>query len=163
MKGSFEAYNDLEQALSLCGEYVTQVSGNSMYPMLRYRRDPVLIHPVKGELNRYDVAVYDRGDGYVIHRILEVRSDCYVFRGDNCTFKEMVPKQLVLGVVNGFWRIGRNGGAGHFVSVQNGIYRLYSRVWVALNPVDVKCLRLISYAKHIIRRLFNFNNNRNEQ
>lgn len=138
MKDSLEIYGSLEQALSRCGEYVTQVSGVSMSPMLRYRRDPVLIHQVDGDLKRYDVAVYHRGDGYVIHRILEVRPDCYVFRGDNCIGKDLVPKSLVVGVVVGFWRSPRRGGAGKFISVRNLLYRLYSRVWVALNPLDVK-------------------------
>lgn len=111
--------------------------------MLRYRRDPVLIHPVRRELERYDVAVYDRGDGYVIHRILEVRPDCYVFRGDNCVGKEIVPRSLVKGVVEGFWRIPRGGGEGRFISVRNRLYRFYSRVWVALNPLDVRIVGLM--------------------
>lgn len=155
MNGSFEAYDNFEQALSRCGEYVTQVRGVSMYPMLRYRRDPVLIHPLRGELKRYDVAVYDRGDGYVIHRILEVRPDCYVFRGDNCIGKEIVPKSLVLGVVVGFWRVPRHGGDGRFISVQDRFYRLYSRVWVALHPILYNPLKgYLSSALHRFRRLF---------
>ncbi len=142
MNGSFETYGNFEQALSDCGEYVTQVQGISMYPMLRYRRDPVLIHPLTGELRRYDVAVYNRGDGYVIHRILEVRPDCYVFRGDNCLCKEYVPRHLVLGVVEGFWRVPAKGGVGRFVSVDNLSYKIYSRLWVALNPLNIKALNL---------------------
>ena len=149
MNSSFEAYDNFEQALSRCGEYVTQVRGVSMYPMLRYRRDPVLVHPVRGELERYDVAVYDRGDGYVVHRVIEVRPDCYVFRGDNCRKKEIVPKSIVKGVVVGFWRIPRGGGKGRFVSVWNRPYRLYSRIWVALNPLDV-------FFVGLVRRLFAF-------
>ena len=143
MEDCFEKYGNFEQALSGCGEYVTQVSGVSMYPMLRYRRDPVLIHPVQGELKRYDVAVYNRGDGYVIHRILDVRPDIYVFRGDNCLSKEAVPKSLVVGVVVGFWRVPRSGAQGRFVSVENRCYRTYSRLWVALNPADVKLIGFI--------------------
>lgn len=162
MEGSFDKYTGLEEALSLCGEYVTQVRGVSMYPMLRYRRDPVLIHPVEGELKRYDVAVYNRGDAYVIHRILEVRPDCYVFRGDNCIGKEIIPKSLVVGVVVGFWRVPRasraaaNGSpdasgyssCGRYVSVGNRIYRIYSRIWVALNPANV---RMVGFLRTVIR------------
>ncbi len=83
-----------------------------MLPMLRYRRDPVLIHPVTSPLKRYDVAVYNRGDSYVIHRIIEVRPDCYVFRGDNCTGKETVPKDPVLGVGVGLWYPSTTGSTG---------------------------------------------------
>lgn len=155
MEESFDRYSNFEQALSGCGEYVTQVRGVSMYPMLRFRRDPVLIHPVRSELKRYDVAVYNRGDSYVIHRILEVRPDCYVFRGDNCTRKEFVPRSKVMGVVVGFWRIpsrraadgsrdaSRGSVCGRFISVDNCLYRIYSRVWVALNPANVLLVGLV--------------------
>lgn len=165
MKGSFDNYPNFEQALSGCGEYVTQVCGVSMYPMLRYRRDPVLIHPVGGELKRYDVAVYNRGDGYVIHRILAVRTDCYVFRGDNCIGKEIIPKSQVVGVVVGFWRVSRRGAAnsrdasrhsllGRFVSVENRCYRIYSRVWVALNPANVLLIGFIRRLAGLPARIF---------
>lgn len=154
MSGSFDKYCNFEQALDKCGEYVTQVRGNSMYPMLRYRRDPVLIRPVSGDLRRYDVAVYNRGDSYVIHRILEVRPDCCIFRGDNCTASEIVPKELILGVVTGFWRTSRSGGTGRFIPVGNGWYRLYSRVWVALNPLDVLSVRLVRRIFACLGRLF---------
>lgn len=169
MEGSFDNCTDFERTLSLSGEYVTQVSGVSMCPMLRYRRDPVLIRPVCRELKRYDVAVYNRGDGYVIHRILEVRPDCYVFRGDNCIGKEIIPKSLVVGVVVGFWRIPRRSitacrsdapgcsVSGRFVSVENRCYRIYSRVWVALNPADVRLVaflrRLPGFPARIFRKI----------
>lgn len=143
MQDTFFAYENFEQALSRGGEYVTQVREVSMYPMLRYRRDPVLIQPVRQELKRYDVAVYNRGDGYVVHRILEVRPHSYVFRGDNCIGSEIVGKDLVLGIVTGFWRVPSKGGTGRFVSVENRWYRLYSRIWVALNPVNVKFIGFV--------------------
>lgn len=144
MNASFDAFDSFGQALARSGEYVTQVRGVSMLPMLRYRRDPVLIHPVTSPLKRYDVAVYNRGDSYVIHRIIEVRPDCYVFRGDNCTGKETVPKDLVLGVVVGFWRVpSRRSGTGRYVSVDNRLYRLYSRLWVALNPLDARLVQAL--------------------
>lgn len=166
MNGTLDIYENFEKALAETGEYVVQVRGESMYPMLRYRRDPVLIHPVEDELKRYDVAVYNRGDSYVIHRILEVRPDCYVFRGDNCTGKEIIPKSLVVGVVVGFWRIPRRSitacrsdapgcsVSGRFVSVENRCYRIYSRVWVALNPADVRLVAFLRRLPGLPARIF---------
>jgi len=122
-------YADLAELLRESGEYVTTGSGVSMYPMLRFKKDPVLIRPLVGELGRYDVAVYSRGKSYVVHRVLKVLPEHYVIRGDNCIALEYVPKGDVVGVVAGFWRFGR------FIDVSNCVYKLYSRVWVAANPL----------------------------
>ncbi|MBQ0008485.1 MAG: S24/S26 family peptidase [bacterium] len=134
-------FDNFEELLRETGEYVTQVRGVSMYPMLRYRKDPLLIHPVKGELKPYDVAIYGRLDRYVVHRVLEVRDDIYVIRGDNCICKEYVPKSAVVGVMAGFWRFGR------FISSDNILYKVYARVWVAINPLvrlEHRCRMLAS-------------------
>lgn len=146
-------YENFEELLRETGEYVTQVRGVSMYPMLRYRKDPVLIHPVSGELKPYDVAVYAKTDRYVVHRVLEVREDIYVIRGDNCIGKEYVPKRDIRGVVVGFWRFGR------YVPVENRVYRVYSHVWVAINPlvrVAHWCRRLAGAVKSRLSRLSRF-------
>lgn len=146
MSTSAGIYGNFEEALAGCGEYVTQVRGVSMYPMLRYRRDPVLIHPLSGELRRYDVAVYAKSDRYVVHRVLDVRPDHYVIRGDNCSAKEYVPKEAVRGVVVGFWRSGR------YIPVTDRMYRAYSRLWVAINPLVRLHHLLERCARVIVRR-----------
>jgi len=125
----FQKFDCAEDVLKHTGEYVTQVRGESMYPMLRYRKDPVYLVSLKSELKPYDVAAYSTGEKYIVHRVLEVRDDCYVFRGDNCSGKEYVPKDAVIAVMAGFWRFGK------FIRSDNSLYRLYSRLWVALNPI----------------------------
>lgn len=145
MSDGFLTYQNLEQTLAGCGEYVTQGHGVSMYPMLRECREPILIHPLTGELKRYDVAVYGKSDRYVVHRVLEVRDDHYVIRGDNCVAKEYVPKKDVVGVVVGFWRFNR------YIPVTNRLYLLYAHIWVAINPLVHAHHRL----KSRFRRLLN--------
>lgn len=39
--------------------------GVSMWPMLRNRHDVMMVVPAEGELHRYDVALYRRGEKYV--------------------------------------------------------------------------------------------------
>lgn len=140
---SCESYENLVALLKETGEYVTQVHGVSMYPMLRYRKDPVLIHRAEKELKPYDIAVYDRGDNYVVHRVLEVRNDIYVIRGDNCIGKEYVPKEAVVGIVAGFWRFGK------YISVENKTYQFYAHFWVAINPL----VRLTHKTKWTIKKV----------
>lgn len=144
---SQERYENFEELLSACGEYVTQVRGVSMYPMLRYRKDPVLIHPVTSELKPYDVAVYAKEDRYVVHRVLEVRDDLYIIRGDNCVAKEYVPKNLIRGVVVGFWRFGK------YIPITNTLYIIYAHLWVAINPLVRLHHRLHSLASALKRKI----------
>lgn len=136
-------FDNITHLLESTGQYVTQVHGVSMYPMLRDRRDPVLIVPASGPLKPMDVAVYNRGDSYVVHRVLETRPDHYIIRGDNCISIENVPKGDIVGVVAGFWR-GR-----HYIPVSNLIYRLYSRLWVNINPI----VKLHHKIKGIVKRI----------
>lgn len=139
-------YDSFEQALDKCGEYVTQVRGVSMYPMLRYMKDPVLIHPLVGALKPYDVVVYARGDRYVVHRVLEVREKFCIIRGDNCVAKEYVPMGAIRGIVVGFWRFNR------YIPVTDRMYLAYSHLWVAINPLVRLHHRLKSVAMAILHR-----------
>ena len=87
-----EALNEalkIEQVLEREGVYVATISGVSMYPMLRNRRDTIVVTPCKGRLEKYDVPLYRVGKKYVLHRILEVRPDSYVIRGTIVSIKSM--------------------------------------------------------------------------
>lgn len=64
----------LEEELRSGKTCVSTTVGDSMEPMLRNRRDTIIIEPVHGRLKRYDLPLYRRPDGkYVLHRILHVK------------------------------------------------------------------------------------------
>ena len=65
----------IEEILQKEGCLVTTTAGVSMYPMLRNRRDTVVIRPAAGRLKKYDVALYKRGESYVLHRVVKVLPD----------------------------------------------------------------------------------------
>lgn len=76
-----------------------------MYPMLRHRRDTIVVSPVSGRLKRHDVPLYKRGDRYVLHRIIKVLPDSYVIRGDNCPYSEYgITDDDIIGVLTAFYR-----------------------------------------------------------
>lgn len=112
------------------GVYVSTTVGTSMYPMLRNRKDTIIITPHTGRLKPYDIPLYRRGDQYVLHRILEVRPDSYVIRGDNCIEKEYgITDEQIIGVLSGFYRGNKK------INMDGVLYRLYSRLWPAANPL----------------------------
>ena len=99
--------------------------GDSMYPMLRNRKDRVVIAPVNRPLRRYELPLYRRPGGqYVLHRVLHVKGYGYVMCGDNRWNREYpVPQEWILGVVTGFYRGDR------FFSVDDFRYKAYVHIW----------------------------------
>lgn len=114
----------IEQQIDQEGYYISTTVGDSMYPMLRNRRDQVLIESVDCDLQRYDLPLYRRPSGeYVLHRILRVEKNTYIVCGDNRWSKERVPKNWIIGKMTGFYRDNI------WVDHKNTKYRLYVHVW----------------------------------
>ena len=98
----------IETVLRENGKYVGPTVGVSMLPMLKNRRDTIVVLPKKERLKPLDVALYKRGDAYILHRVLEVKEDGYLIRGDNCYVDENVPEHAVIGVLSEFFRKGKH-------------------------------------------------------
>ena len=117
-----------EDVLARDGKLVYTCVGTSMLPMLRQRRDLVIIVPPAGRLRRYDIALYKRDSGrYILHRVLRVKKDGYVLCGDNQWRREYgVTDGRIIGVLTAFVRDGRE------ISVTDRRYRLYAHIWCDL-------------------------------
>lgn len=121
---------NIESQLTEQGFYVSTTVGWSMFPMLRNRRDRVIVLPKGDErLKKYDLPLYRRPDGkYILHRIIGVKDGMYIIRGDNTYVKEHVPESWVLGYVSEFYRNGKH----HICSARG--YRFYAAVWNLIFP-----------------------------
>lgn len=120
----------IEEILATEGVFISTTAGVSMYPMLRNRKDTIIVKPVEGRLKKYDVALYKRGSAYILHRVLEVLPDSYVIRGDNCDQKEYdITDEQVLGVLTGFYRGNKQ------IDMNGWGYKTYSRVYCMLFPI----------------------------
>lgn len=114
----------IEDVLKEEGVYVATISGISMYPMLRNRRDTVVIKPYTGRLKKYDVPLYKVGERYILHRIIKVLPDSYVIRGDNLWEKEYgITDEKILGVLTSFYRDEKE------IKLDNWAYKTYVIVW----------------------------------
>ena len=74
----------IEELIGSEGRYVGPTVGVSMLPMLKTGRDSVVIVKKEARLRPLDVALYKRGDKYVLHRVISVIDGGYIIRGDNC-------------------------------------------------------------------------------
>ena len=129
----------IEKTLLDEGVYISTTSGVSMYPMLRDRRDTIIVTRCEGRLKKYDVALYKRGDSYVLHRVIKVLPDSYIIRGDNCIAKEYgITDANILGKLTGFMRGEKE------INMSGAPYKLYSRLICALHPIVSIKLKLKS-------------------
>ena len=120
----------IEKALTDDGIYVSTTSGVSMYPMLRDRRDTIIVTPTNERLKKYDVALYRRGENYVLHRVIKVLPDSYIIRGDNCIAKEYgITDADIIGKLSGFMRGEKE------INMKSAAYKLYSRLICAVHPI----------------------------
>ena len=94
----------IEEILAEQGVYVGPTVGVSMLPMLKNRRDTIVVKPKAERLKRLDVALYRRGNDYVLHRVLAPIDGGYLIRGDNCYANERIPEEDVFGVLTEFFR-----------------------------------------------------------
>lgn len=127
----------LELQLREGGPAALTVTGFSMMPMLRHRRDMVWLTRLEREPRKGDLLLYRRPDGrYVLHRVVRVEgwTDC-VCCGDNDCRPERVRREDVVGVVCGFCRNGKR------YTVRDWRYLLYVRLWTGLFPLRRPLLR----------------------
>lgn len=135
-----------EELLARDGKLVYKTRGKSMEPMLRQDRDLVILESPGGRLRRYDVALYQRGKDYVLHRVIQVGANDYFFRGDNTYAEEIVHPEAVIGVLTGFVRKGKQ------ISVTDRKYRLYVKCWCAVYPLRRMAIQTIRGIKRMVKR-----------
>ena len=80
-----------------------------MMPLLRHRRDKVVLIKPKSAPKKKDVVFYQRDDGqYVLHRIAAVKNGEYIMRGDNQWCLEYgITSKHIIAVATAFERNGK--------------------------------------------------------
>lgn len=137
----------IEEILKEEMSFTIRVTGNSMLPLWRDKRDLVTLEACDEEsLHKRDIVLYRRANGqYVLHRILCIRGERLTLCGDAQTKVEReIPVSAVIARVVGICRNGR------WISCQQWLYRCYSWSWCAVRPIrgvllkaGGKCRRLI--------------------
>jgi len=137
----------IEQMLDEKGIYIGTTVGTSMEPLLRTRRDVVVIEKPTRRLKRNDVPLYRRGEDYVLHRIVKVLPDSYVILGDNCRNREYgITDGDIIGVMTAFYRKGK------YCTVTAPCYRAYVFGIRALRPLRLACRILRGIAARIYHK-----------
>lgn len=123
------------EALLAQGQQVTlQVSGDSMRPTLKPRRDAVILAPLDAWPPKKGDILFFKSDksqsGYALHRVRKFQDGMPVMNGDAQNWLEgPVPRDRVLARAIVLLRDGKP------VDVDGRGYRLYVRVWGWTRPI----------------------------
>ena len=116
----------VEQELDQKGWCLVRTRGRSMEPMLHEHISSVRLAKGEGRPRKWDVALYLRGDGVmVLHRVIRVLEDEYIFCGDNTVALEHVRPEQILGTVDGFFPDETE----RYIAADSPEYRRYYRAW----------------------------------
>jgi len=142
--------SDYISELERNGMLVFVPGGNSMWPTIKNRRQTVIvIKKQAGErLKEYDMGLFVRKDNKcVLHRVMELKDDGYIFLGDSCMDTEFVVEDAVLGVVTGFYK-GKK-----LIEVTNPRYIKKVKRWFKRKRLRKVILKLFFITVRIKRRL----------
>ena len=139
---------NFEEYLAKYGSLTYRNKGVSMMPLLKQGRDLFTLVPKGPErCRKYDVVLYKNREGsYVLHRIIKVRGDSYVIRGDNTYHNEHRKDSDIIGVMSSFVHNGKNG------SVEDFWYKVYVRINRLTYPLRWLCFRGRLYAAALLKK-----------
>ena len=104
------------------------ISGDSMRPTVKPRRDAVVLEPMRTWPPKYGDILFFRSErspsGYTLHRVVRVKADGPYMNGDAQNWTEgPIDRGNVLGIAVALVRNGK------IVDVNGRLYRLYVRCW----------------------------------
>lgn len=121
----------MNEVFSGGGSFSLTVTGTSMSPTLQPGRDRVsLVSAQSRKFKKNDIVFARRQNGgYALHRVIKVHPNggC-TLNGDGQVWTEEIYPGDVLGVVESICRKGK------WISCENGLYRLYVRLWALTRP-----------------------------
>lgn len=121
------------QILSRGESCLLTVTGASMLPFLRHKKDSVLLSaPQEKDIAVGRIVFFQRLDGcYILHRIRRIRKDgSLLICGDAQSWTEVISPNQILAVVTAVQR-----QSGRMVSVRSLGWRMASALWYPTRPL----------------------------
>ena len=117
------SYNQIEEIIERDGQVLETTYGVSMQPMLHQGENPIIISKITKPLKKRDVILFRCDSGkYLLHRIIKIKKDGYLTRGDNNLFDDgVVKEEQVKGILTGYYQ-----GEKYIDCERNFRYRVYA-------------------------------------
>jgi hypothetical protein len=147
-----ESVTDYKTQIEKNGVIAFVPGGNSMWPMLKHRKQSVIVQKKDGRLKKFDVGFYQRDNGaFVLHRVMQVVDGGYVMCGDSQFTLEKVKEENVFGIMTGFYE----GETLVEVTDKKYIKKVQSYYKnKTLRKIRLKCFYFILRVKNKLKRIF---------
>lgn len=151
--GLSEMHPLLAETIQSGGTFRMITAGTSMLPLLRDRKDTVILKKAKFPLNKFDIPLYIRPDGhFVLHRIMKVDNGSdttvYTMCGDNQLYLENnVSEESVIAVVD---HIIRNN---KLIKMDSFLYKTYVFFWCRCYFIRFCVLKFRSLCKKVSKKI----------
>lgn len=139
------------QLIDRDGMLVYKSVGVSMLPLIRQGKDLIIVEKPVRRLKKWDIALYRRDSGqYVLHRVIAVKKNGYLFCGDNqFRVEKGIKDEQILGIMTGMVR----GGKDISIAKPSMTYRIYLFVWCSLFPARIFVLHSVWMLHRIKSRI----------
>lgn len=98
-------YQNYEEMLEKEGYVISGFLGASMYPT--FHRNDLLTIVKQDSYSLYDAVLYKTNNKYLVHRIVDIKDNHFIIRGDNTVLDERVENIQLLGKVKSLIRKGK--------------------------------------------------------
>ena len=138
-----------EEEIEKHGTFASNTVGGSMRPLFKTHRDVVVLKRPDAPIRKYDVVLYKNPSNtkYILHRVIRIKGNTLIIRGDNTFRREYVDPSDVIAVMVSFTRRGKHHTA------RDAGYKFYSRFWNFIYPVRFVIHYALWPIKKIIRKI----------
>jgi len=125
------------------GEFRIYPRGTSMLPLLREKKDSVVLIKTVGPIKKHDIILFKKSSGqYILHRVIATEKDSYTTCGDNLHIPEYnVKPEQIIGIVN---KIYRDDKLFNTKKIPYRIYLFIQRIKYLISKF-IKLLKVIKY------------------
>lgn len=105
-------------------DVILRIKGNSMWPFFKDIKTSVTLRKVVSIKNK-EIYLFKLNDTYVLHRLIKVKDDKLIFRGDGNLGKEYTTKYSLIGHVIGFENK-------KYIKTSSKVYKVKLRLYLLL-------------------------------
>lgn len=93
-------FQDVKEILNT-QDVLFKIKGTSMWPFFKDGKTTVTLTKPQ-TIKRFEVYLFAYQDKYIIHRLIKIKNERYIFQGDGLISKEVVDKGAIIGLVSAY-------------------------------------------------------------
>ncbi|MDD2575469.1 MAG: S24/S26 family peptidase [Acholeplasmataceae bacterium] len=107
-------------------DVILRIKGNSMWPFFKSGKTSVYLHKVE-LIKKYEIYLFQLNDTYVLHRLIKIKNDKLIFKGDGNHSIELITKDDLIGHVVSYQNKKKIDTKSKFYKFRVRLYLLFPR------------------------------------